>query len=199
MELKILAISDEVSKALYEYFDPKKLEGIDMIVSCGDLPAYYLTFWATVFRGPVLYIHGNHDVKYAYKPPEGCICIEDTIYEYKGVRFLGLGGSYQYNSTEWQFTEKQMEKRVRKLWWMIRKYKGFDVLVTHAPAYRLSDGKDLCHRGFRAFRILMDKYAPKLYLYGHVHMSYGDFPRKFYYKHTLCVNAYGYNEVHLGA
>lgn len=45
---------------------------------------------------PSLYVHGNHDDKYNVKPPEGCICIEDEIYEYEGVRFLGLGGSNRY-------------------------------------------------------------------------------------------------------
>ena len=35
--LKILVISDEESVSLWDYFDKSKLEGIDLIISCGDL------------------------------------------------------------------------------------------------------------------------------------------------------------------
>ena len=59
--MKILAISDTESKALWDYFDKSRLEGIDVILSCGDLDPRYLSFLATFFSGPVLYVHGNHD------------------------------------------------------------------------------------------------------------------------------------------
>ena len=36
--MKILAISDVESKYLWDYFQPEKLEGVDLILSCGDLP-----------------------------------------------------------------------------------------------------------------------------------------------------------------
>ena len=41
--MKILAISDVESKYLWDYFQPEKLEGVDLILSCGDLKASYLT------------------------------------------------------------------------------------------------------------------------------------------------------------
>lgn len=53
----------------------------------------YLSFLVTMAHCPLLYIHGNHDGIYERKEPEGCICIENQIYEYKGIRILGLGGS----------------------------------------------------------------------------------------------------------
>ena len=118
-------------------------------------------------------MHGNHDKKYKNIPPEGCICIEDEIYVYKGVRILGLGGSMKYNSDECQYTEREMRKRVRKLRWKLFRSKGFDILVTHAPAFGLNDGEDLPHRGFQVFNTLIEKYNPKYFLHGHVHMRYG--------------------------
>ena len=45
--MKILAISDVESKYLWDYFQPEKLEGVDLILSCGDLKASYLTLLAT--------------------------------------------------------------------------------------------------------------------------------------------------------
>ncbi|MCI8274095.1 MAG: metallophosphoesterase [Lachnospiraceae bacterium] len=171
--MKILALSDVESKALWDFFRPEYLEGIDVIVSCGDLDPRYLSFLATFFHGPVLYVHGNHDDLYEKIPPEGCICIEDKIYEYQGIRFLGLGGSMRYRQGAWQFTQKQMNRRVRKLWLGLRFHHGFDVLVTHAPAWHINDHDNLVHTGFQAFRHLIEKYEPKLMLHGHVHLNYG--------------------------
>ena len=36
--MKILAISDVPSKALWDYNTREHLQGIDLILSCGDLP-----------------------------------------------------------------------------------------------------------------------------------------------------------------
>ena len=95
--MKILFLADEESKMYWEYFKKEDFKGIDIIVSCGDLNPSYLSFLTTMVGVPLLYVHGNHDDKYNVKPPEGCICIEDEIYEYEGVRFLGLGGSNRLN------------------------------------------------------------------------------------------------------
>ena len=62
--MKILLLADEESKYLWDYFDKSKLEGIDLIISCGDLSPQYLSFLATFSHAPVLYVHGNHDVCY---------------------------------------------------------------------------------------------------------------------------------------
>ena len=189
--MKILAIADEESAYLWDYFEKRKLEGIELIISCGDLDPKYLSFLATFTSAPVIYIHGNHDVKYSKTPPEGCICIEDQIYVYKGIRILGLGGYMQYNSDVHQYTEWQMRKRVRKLRWQLFRNKGFDILVTHAPAYGLNDGDDLPHRGFQIFNTLIDKYNPKFFLHGHVHMKYGRKHKRYdTYKDTQIINSF---------
>ncbi len=167
------------------------LEGIDLIISCGDLDPRYLSFLVTFYSGPVLYVHGNHDGKYEQIPPEGCTCIEDKIFVYKGVRILGLGGSMRYKPGPHQYTEYEMKQRVARLWFKLFKKRGFDILVTHAPAYQLNDGRDLPHQGFKIFRKLMEKYRPKFFLHGHVHLSYGrDYKRYDRYEDTHIINAY---------
>ena len=189
--MKILAVADEESKALWDYFDKSKLEGIDLIISCGDLDPRYLSFLATFTTVPVLYVHGNHDGKYDQVPPEGCICIEDKIYVHKGVRILGLGGSMRYKPGPHQYTERQMKQRVAKLWLKLLRNRGFDILVSHAPAYQLNDGRDLPHQGFQAFRTLLEKYKPKYFLHGHVHMSYGRKHKRYdRYLDTHVINAF---------
>lgn len=189
--MRILAIADEESKALWDYFDKSMLEGIDLIISCGDLDPRYLSFLVTFYTGPVLYVHGNHDGKYEQIPPEGCTCIEDKIFVYKGIRILGLGGSMRYKPGPHQYTEGEMRKRVKRLWFQLLRRRGFDILVTHAPAYQLNDGRDLPHQGFKVFRTLMEKYHPRFFLHGHVHLSYGgDHKRYDRYEETHVINAY---------
>lgn len=189
--MRILVIADEESKYLWDYFDKSKLEGIDLIISCGDLDPRYLSFLVTFTTVPVLYIHGNHDGKYEEMPPDGCICIEDKIYVHKGVRILGLGGSMRYKPGPHQYTERQMKQRVAKLRFKLFRKRGFDILVTHAPAYELNDGRDLPHQGFRVFRKLLEKYKPKYFLHGHVHMSYGREHKRYdKYQDTHIINAY---------
>lgn len=189
--MRILFISDEESKTYWDFFKKEAFEGIDLIVSCGDLEAEYLSFLTTMTSIPVLYVKGNHDYKYDRKPPEGCICIEDDIFEYNGIRFLGLGGSYRYKDSGYQFTENEMRGRVRRLWFKLLKKKGFDVLVTHAPAFGVNDGEDLPHRGFETFLDLIQKYNPKYFAHGHVHMNYGrQYPREDILGETKVINAY---------
>ncbi|MBS6396580.1 MAG: metallophosphoesterase family protein [Clostridiales bacterium] len=189
--MKILVLADKESLYLWDFFEKSKLEGIDLILSCGDLHPHYLSFLATFFQGPVLYVHGNHDDCYAQIPPEGCICIEDRIYEYEGVRILGLGGSMRYKEGPHQYSQKQMARRIRKLGFSLWRHKGFDILLTHSPAFELGDGKDLPHIGFLSFRYLLEKYSPRFFVHGHVHMSYGkDIKRQYTHRNTTVVNAY---------
>ena len=189
--MKILVIGDKESKYLWDYFEKSKLEGIDLIISCGDLNPNYLSFLATFTSAPVLYVHGNHDEKYDRYPPEGCICIENDIYVYKNIRILGLGGAMKYKDGKHQYTERDMRRRVMKMFPKILKNKGFDILVTHAPAFEINDGTDLPHMGFKVFRELIDKYSPKYFLHGHVHMNYGrKHVRYTKYKNTKIINAY---------
>ena len=189
--MRILAIADEESKYLWDFFEKEKLEGIDLILSSGDLNPSYLSFLATFTTAPVLYVRGNHDDYYEKTPPEGCICIEDKIYVHDGIRILGLGGSMRYRPGINQYTERQMKTRVKKLWFQLFRNGGFDILLTHSPAYQLNDGRDLPHQGFQVFNVLINKYKPRFFIHGHVHMSYGRQHKRYdKYGETNIVNAY---------
>ncbi|MDO5156025.1 MAG: metallophosphoesterase [Eubacteriales bacterium] len=190
--MKILVLSDEESKYLWDYFEKSKLDGIDLIISCGDLKPAYLSFLATFTKAPVLYVHGNHDGVYDKTPPDGCVCIDDDLYIFNGIRILGLGGCMKYNGSGYQYTEREMKRRVRKLRFKLWRHKGFDILVTHAPAKDFNDGEDLPHMGFVVFRKLLDKYKPKYFVHGHVHLTYkwNQQRESTYNEHTTVVNAY---------
>ena len=167
--MNILAVADKESKFYWDFYEPGKLENVDLILSCGDLKAEYLDFLTTFAKCPVLYVHGNHDTRYERRKPEGSSCIEDKISVPKGGRILGLGGSIQYNGEPpYQYTEFQMRARFMKLWLQIKLHGGFDILLTHSPALGLGDGADQVHRRFEIFTQLLMRYHPLYHLYVHV-------------------------------
>lgn len=188
--MKILAISDEECPALWDYYTPGRLDGYDLIISCGDLNAKYLSFLVTMAKCPVLYVHGNHDVNYDQVPPEGCDCIDDHIVVYNGVRILGLGGCRRYHPGPHQYSENQMKRRIARLSWTLKRMGGVDIVVTHAPPAGLGDDEDPAHWGFQALVDLLDKYQPPILVHGHVHTSYNhQLPREIIYKDTRILNA----------
>lgn len=188
--MKILLVSDEESKYLWDYYKPGKLDGIDLILSCGDLSPDYLSFLVTMGKAPVLYVHGNHDDIYRTRPPEGCECIDGKIVKIGGLRILGLGGSQRYSKGDHQYTEKQMQMRIRMLCYQLKKHKGVDIVVTHAPVRGLGDDDSQVHRGFEAFRSLLEQYKPKYWAYGHVHLRYSNrHQRLIRYQNTTLINA----------
>lgn len=104
--MKILLLADQAEPTLWEHLDKRKLEGVELVLSCGDLPASYLSFLTCFTSAPILYIRGNHDDRYDKHPPEGCECIEDQVVTVGGLRILGLGGSMRYNRGINQYTER---------------------------------------------------------------------------------------------
>jgi len=191
--VKILLVSDEENSYIWDFFQPEKFKDVELIISCGDLKAEYLSFLVTMIKAPLYYVHGNHDTSYSIKPPEGCEDIDGRLVKYKNVRILGLGGSHKYSSGKHQYTEKEMEKRINKLKRKLWINKGFDILVTHAPAFGIGDRDTECHRGFKCFNKLIEKYSPKYFFHGHIHLNYGNHNlRVTQYKNTKIVNAFNY-------
>lgn len=188
--MKILIISDEECPALWDYYVPGRLKEYDLILSCGDLKAKYLSFLVTMARCPLLYVHGNHDTHYDQNPPLGCDCIDDQLVVYNGVRILGLGGCRKYRNGKFQYTEREMRKRIRKLRFKLWRSGGVDIVVTHCPPEGLGDGEDRAHWGFAALRELLDKYHPQYLLHGHVHLRYDSSKEQVrQYEGTTLINA----------
>ncbi len=189
--MKILIVADEESPALWDFYVPGRLKEYDLIISCGDLKADYLSFLVTMARCPVLYVHGNHDTDYDRHPPEGCDCIDDRVVVYNGVRIAGLGGCRRYHPGKHQYTEKDMLKRIRRLKFPLWRTNGVDILVTHAPVHGYGDSEDIAHWGFSCFVDFLKKYKPRFMLHGHVHMCYGaDISRENQLGDTRIINGY---------
>ena len=173
--MKVLVVSDVEDALLYDHFRKERVAGVELIISCGDLKQDYLDFLMTMVNVPMIYVRGNHDDSYFDDPPLGAVCIENKIFKFNGIRFLGLGGCMRYlRDSKTMFSEGEMKRRIFKLKPKLMLSKGFDVLVTHAPAAGYGDMADSrTHKGFQCFNPLMDKYRPGFMFHGHVHNNYG--------------------------
>ncbi|MBQ1564811.1 MAG: metallophosphoesterase [Clostridia bacterium] len=188
--MKILLLADIEDTALWDYFSPDRVKGYDLILAAGDLKAEYLTFLVTMSNLPVFYVHGNHNAAYDHYPPEGCECIDDRLVTYRGLRILGLGGSALYSREPYQYTEREMRRRIARLRFAVWKARGVDIVLTHCPPKGYGDADDYAHRGFEAFLPMLDRWKPKALVHGHVHMTYGNIKRELPYGETRIINAY---------
>ncbi len=189
-KVRILCVADEEDPRLWERFDPKIVRNVDLILACGDLKAEYLDFLVTMIPVPLYFVCGNHDRN---KPlPSGCEHIDGKLVTYKGVRILGFDGCRSSAPFQYHYSERQMEAKVRRLYWTLRRSKGFDVLVSHAGPKGLGDGPDEYHTGFAVLRRLIDLHHPAYAVHGHTHLNYGRVERTVRYNGTTVVNAYGY-------
>ncbi len=170
--MRILALADEPVNRLWSEYGKETLQSVDLILSCGDLPAAYLNYITCFSSAPVVYVHGNHDTAYEKKPPEGCVCADGHVVLVGGLRILGLGGSIRYRPGPCMYSEEEMARRIRRLRREIRSAGGFDILLTHSPIAGVGDQEDPAHRGFECFKPLLNRYRPAVMFHGHVHQGY---------------------------
>jgi len=191
--MRVLAVSDRVEPVLYDQFDRLQFKGVELILACGDLPPEYLSFLAAKMDVPLYYVRGNHDLRYEAKVPQGCIHLGADLARFGGTNILGLEGSRWYSGGPHQYTESQMRWKIQRLrpriWWK----GGIDIIMTHAPPRHIHDAEDRCHRGFKSFRWLIDKYSPQYFIHGHIHAHFTDPSQRItVVNRTSVINAYGY-------
>lgn len=191
--MKILAVADEEENILWSGQVKDYAHDVELIISCGDLSPEYLDFLVSMLNVPLIYVFGNHDKS----APAGGTCIDGKIFTFNGINILGLGGSIRYRDGVNMYTEAEMKRRILKLkipLWL----KGFDILVTHAPARGFGDLDDFPHWGFESFNNLMRNYQPRLMLHGHVHKRYKRMPSEIIHPSgTRIINACGHKIINL--
>ncbi len=130
--MKILTVSDQVEPQLYEPFKPERFTGIDLILSCGDLPPEYLSFLVTMLNVPLFYVKGNHDIRSGGYIPVGCTDLDGKVVRFKGLRIAGFEGSNWYNGKPYQYTESQMHRKILRNRLKIWRQK---VLILSSPTH----------------------------------------------------------------
>jgi Icc-related predicted phosphoesterase len=213
MELRVLAVTDEVDQRIYSSSIKERMGDVDMVVGCGDLPASYLEFLTDALHRPVYYVLGNHAEELTRtgergvpKHPEGCVDVGFKVVRdpLSGLIMAGLPGSVRY--TEYdpvQYTERQMMWKIlrmapRLLWNKVRHGRALDLLITHSPPRHVGDREDHAHQGFEAIRTFIRWFQPVYQLHGHIHLYDRSQPCTTRFLDTDVINVFPYKRLDLG-
>jgi Icc-related predicted phosphoesterase len=184
ISVRILALSDEVVDWIYSPSLRARAATVDLVVSCGDLPIWYLEFISSSLDAPCAFVRGNHDTHQIGEggvikdEPAGWINLDKTVLRLAGLRVAGLQGCVRYKpDAPYQYSQRRQWARalalfprlaLRRLW----RGRGVDVFVAHAPPYGIHNGYDRAHTGFKVYRAIMSLFNPQLLLHGHQHRTY---------------------------
>jgi len=191
--MRILSVSDYVEPKLLQQKTAILPKAPELILACGDLPPEYLTDLKAFYEVPLYYIRGNHDIRYSNSLPVGCTDIHRKLVREQDLWVLGLSGSRWYNGGPNQYTEPEMKKNIRSLWFQLLQGERPDIIISHAPPRFIHDCEDPCHKGFSSFRTLIRKQKPSWFIHGHIHTEFNTPAERISsFDQTKVVNSYGF-------
>ncbi len=202
--MKILSVSDIEMNLIYSPQIVDRFNDVDVIISCGDLPYYYLEYMVSMLNKPLFFVRGNHAPKVEYGAewerqfPLGGINIHrKTCRTVGGLLLAGVEGSLRYNTGPNQYSQRQMWMNVFRLvpGLLINRMRFgrfLDILVTHAPPWKIHDADDRPHQGIKAFRWFDRVFQPTYHLHGHVHLYRQDAIKLTFFGKTKILNTFGY-------
>jgi Icc-related predicted phosphoesterase len=208
--MKLLCLSDVEVPAVYSSRIRERFPGLGAVISCGDLPWFYLEYVVSMLDLPLYYVQGNHvfDVEDSEGEvrhhPQGAINLHrQVIYDPQlDLILAGIEGSLFYNRRAYQYTQRQMWQMVlglvpQLMFNKIRYGRYLDVFVTHAAPTGIHDEDDPAHKGVDAFLWLIENFSPKLHLHGHIHLYNPLKARETMHGKTCVTNCYGHREINL--
>ena len=204
--MRILTVSDKVEKPFFkEHLLREKCDGVRLFLACGDLPSYYLEYLLNSLNVSLYYVPGNHDEElHLKKKPfaSGCESIDERVIAFEGLLIGGLGGAFRYRNGKYLYTEKQMQRKVRRMIPRMAlnkiKYKRYlDILITHAPPFGIHDEQTLTHQGFETFLKFMRTYKPAYIIHGHTRPDPGKKKSVSHYLSTRIINTNNYRVLDL--
>jgi hypothetical protein len=204
--MRALVVSDKVEPVLYSGAVRERVGDIDLILSCGDLPFYYIEFLVSMLNRPCYYVFGNHGREVEYQggdwrcktEPQGATNLHLQSYREGPLLLAGLEGSIRYNNApRYQYTDTEMWGNVARLvpqllYNRLRHGRWLDVLVAHSPPRGIHDEADRAHQGFKSFLAFMRWFRPRYLLHGHIHLYRQDTVTRTPYCDTEVVNVYPY-------
>ena len=209
--MRALIISDKVEPILYSSAIHRRVGEVDLILSCGDLPFYYIEYIVSVLNRPCYYVFGNHGREVEYQggdwqqktEPQGAVNLHTRAIREGPLLMAGLEGSIRYNrAPKFQYTNTQMWGNIAKLVPAllrnrVRYGRWLDVLVAHSPPLGIHDQPDPAHRGFSSFLKFMEWFKPRYLLHGHIHLYRRDTVVQTRYCETEVINVYPYQILEL--
>jgi Icc-related predicted phosphoesterase len=191
VDLRILAVSDEVEPQLVDERTVEAQGRVDLVIGCGDLPSDYLDVLSTVYSAPLLFVRGNHDLPGRQGDYPLAAEIDGRVVREQGLLIAGLEGSIRYSDGAHQYSERQMMAKVLALRVRLGP-RRLDIMITHGPPAGVNDGPDAPHRGLKAVRRAVEWMRPRILLHGHIHPYGRDIPREALLGETRVINVVGH-------
>ncbi len=177
--IRLLAVSDAPDTALDHAINRDALGRVDAIVGAGDLEPDYLSFLGDAFGVPVAYVRGNHDrgghweatSRDAPGPldsgrPIDVLGIMLVPFEWPGIDTDGT------MRDEWRAWFHVLLAEVHLLGQRMRGRHGPTLVVSHAPPRGVGDAAaDPYHVGYAAYRWLLERRRPPVWLHGHTTLA----------------------------
>jgi hypothetical protein len=172
--IRFLAASDERDAGLEHERNRAALQPIDGVIGCGDLDPDWLGFLGDAFGAPVVYVRGNHDRGGDWE--QEVLPVPEPL---PAGRIERLGG-IAVAGLEWPGVRESGNRRHPGLAWLqalsiarrtivrrLRRNSEPVLVISHAPPLGAGDGPDRYHYGFPAYRWLLGRLRPPLWLHGH--------------------------------
>jgi Icc-related predicted phosphoesterase len=173
--IRLLAVSDAPDPALEQPVNRAAIAPVDGIVGCGDLEPTWLSFLGDAFRAPIVYVRGNHDHGGAWTHGAAKAPLPLASGHTDRIAGIAIGG------LAWPGVDEAGNRRRPWRAWrdalglarrvavahMTRPQESI-LVISHAPPEGVGDvASDPYHRGFAAYRWLLDRLRPPLWLHGH--------------------------------
>ena len=201
-EITVLSVSDRIENYLLEQESSEKFKDIDLILSCGDLPYYYIEKLIKKIGVPTLFVRGNHDQAIEYNKfgpqsgPLGAIDLHKRVVVLNNIIFAGFEGSLRYREGPFMYTQGEMWMNVLSIvpQLLFNKFtygRFVDVVIAHSPPWDIHDQDTHIHRGFKAFRWLIKTFKPGYFYHGHIHVYTEDQHTETIFGNTKVINTFG--------
>ncbi|MFL5779394.1 MAG: metallophosphoesterase [Chloroflexota bacterium] len=173
--IRLLAVSDDVDPAMEFEVNREAIGPLDAIVGAGDLEPDYLSFLADAFGVPLVFVRGNHDRGGRWS--ESSVGAPEALPTGHLRDLVGL----TIAALEWPGLRRREAQRNDALAWAdalrlaaamtVRRLTGRGrpaLVLSHAPPRGLGDAAaDRYHVGFGAYRWLLERWRPPLWIHGH--------------------------------
>lgn len=136
----------------------------DLVLSCGDVFDQVILEAASAHSCAfILAVKGNHDADVPFTKP--IIDLHLSVYEWKGIRFGGINGSWRYKSRgPFLYDQEEVQK-------CLATFPPVDVFLSHNSPRHIHDKEDAVHTGFEGLTAYIQRTKPRIVIHGHQHID----------------------------
>ena len=205
--MDILCVSDWIDPIIYSEQLKYRMNGVDFVISCGDISFSYLDFIMSELNVPIFFVVGNHINENRLKKNisgkkklDAPNCFHNLHLKFHNIKetlICGFQGTVWYNGGPFQYKQWEVYFHLLKLlprllFNKIFKGRFIDIFVAHSPPFGVGDKTDPCHNGLKAFNLFIKLFKPKYFLHGHIHLTNRNDPKIVEYYKTKVINCSGF-------